>query len=412
MTQTPLSASIPQVVPVDGHADFDLHEATTPTLAGFRVGVALLLLFAPTVFLPFPYPFAELARLGLLTALFPSPVAAIPAVVSVAAYLQHDEYLLFNAFTATAVASVAVGFSKFVGRLSAPQVRRAVWVTTWVVWATVIVQAIQVAGPSSISEAFYPTWMGIAVPEGRGSGLVLEPSFLAGPLAFAMTLWLAGWRVDPVKGPRVSLIVAVSISIVLSKSLLCALLFVPFVFYIFVKLAHLRIAILVVLAATIPWVYERLDSAAPVAVSSGVGAMGMALNSWRTIPDEAILANWSEYLLPFQPDSRDRVAASIARLYPEEAWIENTYSLFAATASSLGLVGVLVLCSWVLLVVLLRPMQFGLRVLLLALIPMAVFSVPKVEPSLLMGIAMLATLGEGRAAKRHVVATKARGAYA
>lgn len=63
-----------------------------------------------------------------------------------------------------------------------------------------------------------------------------------------------------------------------------------------------------------------------------------SLNSWRNIPDFAIILNYQDYLLPQNPlYLREKLSRVISGLNGYD-WLENTYSLFSALATTIGLI--------------------------------------------------------------------------
>jgi len=86
---------------------------------------------------------------------------------------------------------------------------------------------------------------------------------------------------------------------------------------------------------------SRIRGALTDAQGGMLAFVTVALNSWRNIPDYLILSNSSAFLWPTHPvDLRTKITSYAFELDPALSWIQNTYSIFAASASTVGLVGV------------------------------------------------------------------------
>lgn len=69
-----------------------------------------------------------------------------------------------------------------------------------------------------------------------------------------------------------------------------------------------------------------------------------AVGSWRNVPDVVIFANAREYMLPGNPtELREKLSMFAAMWIPGLAWIDNTYSAFSASASTIGILATAVL---------------------------------------------------------------------
>jgi chromate transport protein ChrA len=83
---------------------------------------------------------------------------------------------------------------------------------------------------------------------------------------------------------------------------------------------------------------DRIQAAIGDADGSMTDLITSSLGSWRNIPDIAIVSNYSAFLVPGNPaEIRVKINTSVALMSPVFAWLENTYSIFAAGGVTAGL---------------------------------------------------------------------------
>lgn len=96
---------------------------------------------------------------------------------------------------------------------------------------------------------------------------------------------------------------------------------------------------------------ERMRQAFSGANGSFLALITVASGSWRNVPDIVILQSPGDFLLPGNPgDIRFKISAHAAELSPGFAWVQYTYSTFAAGATTVGLLAVGFICAGGLLI--------------------------------------------------------------
>jgi hypothetical protein len=234
-----------------------------------------------------------------------------------------------------------------------------------------------------------------ALGDGRGGGLRTEPSLLAPPLA--MYLVLVFWRrvqegLDIKE--RKKLLVEAGIlgmaTLFLTRSLSVAIVLVCFLPVFTVRLRVLVISGIggALLAGTL--FRGRIRDA----ISEG-GTFGYfitrAVGSWRNVPDVLIFANARDYLLPGNPtELRDKLNMFATMWIPGLAWLDNTYSTFSASASTIGLIATALIFGAGLLIGFRRiSSASAVRATWLLLYIADWFVLPKYEPSGWIGLGLL-----------------------
>ncbi|MGD0631336.1 MAG: hypothetical protein ABR987_18565 [Terracidiphilus sp.] len=82
---------------------------------------------------------------------------------------------------------------------------------------------------------------------------------------------------------------------------------------------------------------DRIKAAIGDADGSFTDLITSSLGSWRNIPDIAIVSNYSAFLIPGNPaEICAKIKTSVVLISPLFAWLENTYSIFAAGGVTAG----------------------------------------------------------------------------
>jgi hypothetical protein len=311
-----------------------------------RFAIALLLTFFPYGLLyPLDYPIGELLTLCSWIWVFPSPVGRLALGIVPLIATEAYGYFAFNLFCLIANLSIAWSASRcadFDGfRISGlHRFARGCMVATLVIAA---VQAI--TGPSIWVELF-PRML---LTPGRGAGLKYEPSQLASLLSLYLVLLAVRVKnLDALHEPltmRKSLlweaIWAILATVAVARSisvLIAAACFGP---VLFIRRKHAVLTVAAMLAAVLVAVSvlgDRIQAAIGDADGSMTDLITSSLGSWRNIPDIAIVSNYSAFLVPGNPaEIRVKINTSVALMSPVFAWLENTYSIFAAGGVTAGL---------------------------------------------------------------------------
>lgn len=332
--------------------------------------LAFLVNFFPCALLyPVDYPVREVAILLLWILAFPSTLGfASLALVP----LMRSEALGYFAFNLFCIVSVfAITLKSFQWARSENESK---------------ITFHRLARGCLIFSLFLAMWQGLypdfwlntfpamqSLGEGRGSGFRTEPSLLAPCLALYLALVL--WRLAE------SNLSQKQKSRLVSEGLLFALLTLYFtrsfsvaiILFFFLPAFVSRVRYLVfsgIAGAGILAV--ALSSRVSGAFSSGgdfTYLITSAVGSWRNIPDIVILANAPSYLWPGNPgDLRNKIHMLIAIWNPDYLWLDSTYSMFSACASTLGIVATaVVFTGGLLLFVCIRrqSLQFQLAWLLI-----------------------------------------------
>lgn len=315
-----------------------------------RFAIALLLTFFPYgILYPLEYPAGELVTLGCWVWVFPSPIGfltfALLPFVPGSAY----GYFAFNTFCL--VASLAIAMSAIRCReFRADTVVQIYKFARVCIFLTIAICLLQVTlGPDMWVSVFPEMRLGDG---GRGAGLRLEPSLLVGPLSLYLLFLFgrigAGRALSEQLKVRKSL-VQEGIWVVLSLLILTrsiSILTIAICFLPALPRSRRRI-LLPVLAAgaglgvAILAFGERITQALKSASGSAADLVTVSIGSWRNIPDLLIISNYRDFLLPGNPaEIRAKINRFAILMDPGFAWIQNTYSTFAAGASTAGLLAV------------------------------------------------------------------------
>jgi hypothetical protein len=319
----------------------------------FRFSVALLLTFFSfglSAIVPLPYPLRDLVDLCCWMWVFPSNIWIICLLLAPLIPTATYGYSAFNAFSLVATLSIGysamrsreIGFSTIVDLLKVARV---------CMFITAIVSVLQlVTGPGPWLSIFPE--MSLGGIGARGAGIQSEPALLAGPLAIYCTLLICrieavSFLGEPIKMRKrlmrecvVTMLVLMAVSGSLSV-LLAAISIFPALVLRRKRILIPMIAVSLGVFAAAGIFAERLREAFAGAKGSVLALMTVAVGSWRNVPDIVILQNPPDFLLPGNPaDIRVKISVHAAELSPGFAWVQSTYSTFAAGATTVGLLAV------------------------------------------------------------------------
>jgi hypothetical protein len=192
---------------------------------------------------------------------------------------------------------------------------------------------------------------------GRGAGLRTEPSLLAAPFALFLSLLVLQLR-GAAPQQRTKLLAEAAFTIgalvILTRSLSLLIAVMCFGPALVSKIRYILTVGLAVIGLAFAVFADRLMQGFSEASGSLIYLITFAVGSWRNVPDLLILSNAGEYLVPGNPAQvREHLNALAAAWLPGFEWLENTFSTFAAAATSLGLI--VTTCVFV------GGMLFGLR---------------------------------------------------
>lgn len=315
-----------------------------------RFSIALLLTFFSFGLLsivPLPYPLRDLANLCCWMWVFPSNIWMVCLLLAPLIPTATYGYSAFNAFCLVATLSIGysamrsheIGFSIFVDLFKVARV---------CMFITVIIALLQVVtGPGPWISIFPDISLGGIGP--RGAGIQPEPSLLAGPLAIYCALLVCRLEAvsllgEPIKTRKklmresvITVLVVIAVSGSISVLLAAIAIFPALVLRrkrILVPILAISLGVLAAAGIFATRLRETLASAN----GSVLALITVASGSWRNVPDIVILQNPADFLAPGNPaDIRFKISAHAAELSPGFAWLQNTYSTFAAGATSVGL---------------------------------------------------------------------------
>ena len=301
------------------------------------IAIALLLSFFPTGFLyALDYPANAIVVLLCWTFAFPSMLGVISSLLLPLCLSEAYGYFAFNLICVT----TTIGAAASLRRCSiADEVwTRAYRVAEFCICATIFICLWQ-ALDGQFWLRIFPFLQGIG--GGRGCGLRSEPSLLAAPLALFLSL--LAYRMHRVSGSSSRYVVEALIVIVgtiaLTRSLSVAIAAACFIPAFRLRLSYLLLPMCVVLGVMALIFGDRIQHAATMAENSPLVFMTVAFGSWRNVPDILMLANYKDYLVPHNPVLlREHLGALASAWDPSFSWLENTYSTFSASASTLGLI--------------------------------------------------------------------------
>ncbi len=321
-------------------------EITIPTLVRYAI---ILNFFGVGILFPLHYPVREVLILGLWTWAFPSRVgylsfALLPFFPSV-----RYGYYAFNLFCVMSTLGAAHSFSQWATyhHYLSDKLHR---LTRTCLMISLVIAAWQACDGVAWMRVFPEMY---AMGNGRGGGLQTEPSLLASP--FVLYLGFSLWKYVQCGGEttdarkilsEVAVLCMATIAVTRSLTVvLAALCFLPGFVKSIMRLVVYSVGCAVV---TIIVLGSRILSA-----FSNSGAftylITTAVGSWRNVPDIIILSNLKAFLLPQDPSGiRDRISTLATWWNIHFAWVENTYSTFSASASTVGIiVTAIVFGAWV-----------------------------------------------------------------
>lgn len=361
----------------------------------FLVRAAILVSFFPCgILYPLHYPVREIATLLLWLIAFPSAVGYVSFLLLPLLPSTNYGYFAFNLLCTLGTFGIAIQITRWATANEDKVIRLHRFVRTCML-ITFALSAWQALDGKDWLNAFPDMY---AIGNGRGGGLRTEPSLLAAPLSIylAIVLWK---RLRPATddAQRKRLLLEAG-AYALATLLLTRSLSVAVVLLCFLPAYTRNLKYLIVsggagalLAATVLWVRVR-DALSDSATFAYL--ITSALGSWRNVPDLVILANARDFLFPSTPANlRDKLTMLTAIWNPAYAWLDNTYSTFSASASTLGL---LATCSLFVL-----GLGFGLsissgngrlRSTWIALYLTNWFILPKYEPCGWIGIGILTAI--------------------
>jgi len=307
----------------------------------------LVLLFVcfPLVFFDFPYPFGDLSRTGVILVLFPGLQLLWMIVPLVVFAMTRDDYLSFIWICAI---SSLITFNRIRASFRSRAYSRVLlaWLFDKMSQLFLVIiffqflQHFNVMGINAVFLRFFPDMAGL--DDLKGFAFFSEPSMLAGPLLlYGVILELHCAFED--EGTRFRAIIRWALTVLtcvaLARSLTCALVIIFALTRIF-NAAQLLVMGGIFVAPIGLIFSDRLLEAAGTTGNFSVLDFTTALNSWRTIPDAAIIVHYKEYILPgIQAGLRDRIVAQVSVLSPVFAWIQYLYSYFATYVSTFGFLG-------------------------------------------------------------------------
>lgn len=320
-----------------------------------RFAIALLLSFFPLGMLyPLDYPLRELITLCSWIWVFPSPVSCLGLILTPLLLNENYGYFAFNLFCFIVTIGVAISAAR-----SSEQKMEAMRGTLYkiarlCVFTTIVICILQALSEPAIWSSLFPS-MHLGDEGGRGAGLLSEPSVLAGPLVLYLTLLTS--RIHSVRNiaqesrqERYSLCEGIFVMLCfvsLSRSIsvtIAAAAFLPALFLLRRNWVSSALSAGIGLFVGIVTLGGRIRDALIDAQGGFLAFVTVALNSWRNIPDYLILANYPAFLWPTHPaDLRTKITTYAFELDPGLSWIQNTYSMFAASASTVGLVAVVLI---------------------------------------------------------------------
>lgn len=358
----------------------------------FLVRAAILVSFFPCAILyPLHYPVREIATLLLWLIAFPSAVGYLSFLLLPVLPSASYGYFAFNLLCVLGTFGIAIQIARW-ATANGENVNRLHRFVRTCMLITFALAAWQAVDGKDWLNAFPDMY---AIGAGRGGGLRTEPSLLAAPLAVYLVIVLSK-RLHPSTddAERKRLFLEAG-AYALTTLLLTRSLSVAVVLLCFLPAYTRNLKYLIasggagaLLAATVLWVRVR-DALSDSATFAYL--ITSALGSWRNVPDLVILANARDFLFPSAPANlRDKLTLFTAIWNPAFAWLDNTYSTFSASASTLGL---LATCSLLVL-----GLVFGLnnssskdhvRSTWIALYFTNWFILPKYEPCGWIGIGIL-----------------------
>jgi hypothetical protein len=356
------------------------------------IWIAILVSFFPCgILYPLSYPVREIATLLLWIWAFPSWMGCLSVLLLPLLPSDAYGYFAFNLFCITGT----LGTGARVIRRAATSAMLAVPLHR-LARACLLISLALAAWQAFDGEnwlAAFPAMQ--AIGTGRGGGLRPEPSLLAPPLAMylALVLWRRMQSAVDGKVERRLFVEAGVLSLttlLLTHSLSVAIILICYLPAFTSKLRYLFVSAMgvAILGASVFW--DRVRDA----FSSGETfsyLITTAIGSWRNVPDILILVNIRDYLLPSHPaELREKLNQLAIMWSPGLAWLDNTYSTFSASASTVGVIATVILFGAGLFVGICKVSRANhMRTTWLLLYIADWFVLPKYEPCGWVGLGLL-----------------------
>jgi hypothetical protein len=311
-----------------------------------RFKIALILTFFPCLVLyPLKYPSREMITLVSWLLPFPSLIGGL-CVLSLPMMLSETYgYYSFNAICCI----LTIVLMRSVVRcreFNAEILEDLHHFARLCVIVTIIISAIQNVTNAALWMHLFP---GVTLSSGRGAGFRTEPASISGPFVIYLSLLvicIASKHKDQVQSCKHLIVegIVASLSILLVTRSIRTLIIICCFIPIFVLNARYLVFFAFGLVATFCLFAERLSQDIKSSTTL-VGIFTYNANSWRSMPDIALITNWNIFLLPTDPSIiRDKLTSAIISTFGlERFWLKNTYSTFAASVVSFGLIATAVL---------------------------------------------------------------------
>jgi hypothetical protein len=312
-----------------------------------RIAIALLLTFFPYgILYPLDYPVGELLTLCCWIWVFPSPVGWLALGLMPLIATETYGYFAFNLFCLIANLSIAWSASRC-GEFDLKHLAGLHRFARGCMAVTLAIAAAQAITGPYLWAALFPHML---LDFGRGAGLKYEPSQLASLLSLYLVLLAVRTenlqKTHQPPAMRKSLlwegIWAILATVAVTRSISVLIAVACFGPVLFIRRKHALLTAAALLAAGTVGVSvlgDRIAAAIGDADGSVTDLITSSLGSWRNIPDIAIVSNYTAFLIPGNPaEIRTKIKTSVALMSPVFAWLENTYSIFAAGGVTAGLV--------------------------------------------------------------------------
>ncbi len=362
-----------------------------------RLKVALLLSFFPCALLyPWRYPVPEVIALAAWIGAFPSFFGLASLVLLPLFASEAYAYIAYNLFCVVATLATALAAAKRLRNNPDSGMALHRWVR-FCMFVSLCLATWQAMDGLAWSRIFPDM---VAIGDGRGGGLRTEPSLLAALLAVYLALIVCrldgGNETGPgrARGPLVTEAILVGVwAVGITRSASVAVVLLCFVPVIGWRLKYLVGASSAGIGAVAFVFWTRVQEGLSGADGSLAYLITSGVQSWRNVPDILILLNPREYLLPgFSADTREKINDLASAWDPQYAWLENTYSTFSASASTVGVVATACLLAGGLFLGLRRLSGTRLQITWTMLYIAAWFILPKYEASGWIALALLVAL--------------------
>lgn len=314
---------------------------------GVRFSIALALTFFPYGFLyPLEYPAPELIMMSAWVWAFPSTVGYIAFALAPFIPTQLYGYYAFNLFCV--VANLAIVYNASTSdqwdQLDTSKIHKFARACMLV---TLAIAALQIFTDQYAWMTVFPH---MSLEPGRGAGLRLEPSQFSSLLClYLVSLISRREKSNPgtsIKRMRRSLrneAILISLLAILETRSITVLIIAVCFFPAFLSIRG-RHLIATALAAVVGFAVvhsvlgSRVDDAIQTSGGSLTEFMTTSLSSWRNTPDVLILMSPGDFLTPGNPtEVRLKIHDHAVLISPLLGWIQNTFTLFSASAITTGL---------------------------------------------------------------------------